>query len=79
MARSIERSISGAEVAASAASRARPLPDATPTPSIAVPESRMIAFTSAKSTLTFCFLEGRAARMGKEGGEEMKEEKKLAG
>ena len=55
VARSIERSISGAEVAASAASRARPLPEATPTPSMAVPESRMMALTSAKSTLT-CFV-----------------------
>ena len=36
----------------SAASSARFLPVATPTPSMAVPELHMMAFTSAKSTLT---------------------------
>ena len=35
-----------------AASSARHLPLDTPTPSMAVPELHMIAFTSAKSTLT---------------------------
>jgi hypothetical protein len=58
VARSMERSIRGADVAASAASRARPFPLATPTPSMAVPESRMMALTSAKSTLT-CLKKGR--------------------
>lgn len=58
VARSMERSIRGADVAASAASRARPFPLATPTPSMAVPESRMMALTSAKSTLT-CLEKGR--------------------
>mmetsp|Transcript_19843 Transcript_19843/g.32232 ORF Transcript_19843/g.32232 Transcript_19843/m.32232 type:complete len:423 (-) Transcript_19843:367-1635(-) len=52
VARSMECSMSGAEVAASAASVARFLPCATPTPSIAVPELFITARTSAKSTLT---------------------------
>ena len=58
VARSIERSIKGAEVAASAleAADAAAVAEATPTPSMAVPESRMIAFTSAKSTLTFFWI-----------------------
>ena len=42
----------GAEMAAVAASSARFLPCATPTPSMAVPEPFITAFTSAKSTLT---------------------------
>lgn len=49
---SIEEPIRGASVACSAASCARFLLEDTPTPSIAVPEFFMTAFTSAKSTLT---------------------------
>ena len=48
----IEDPIRGAKVACSAASSARFLLEETPTPSIAVPESFMTAFTSAKSTFT---------------------------
>jgi hypothetical protein len=48
----MDRSMSGAEVAASAASSARFFPLDTPTPSIAVPLLLMMAFTSAKSTFT---------------------------
>mmetsp|Transcript_4682 Transcript_4682/g.11542 ORF Transcript_4682/g.11542 Transcript_4682/m.11542 type:complete len:245 (+) Transcript_4682:425-1159(+) len=51
VARSMERWMSGAAVALSAACSARSLPDATPTPSMAVPLFDMMAFTSAKSTL----------------------------
>ena len=40
------------EMRTSAASSARFLPVATPTPSMAVPELHMTALTSAKSTLT---------------------------
>jgi len=49
---SIEDPISGARVACSAASCARFLLEETPTPSMAVPEFFITAFTSAKSTLT---------------------------
>mmetsp|Transcript_30079 Transcript_30079/g.74622 ORF Transcript_30079/g.74622 Transcript_30079/m.74622 type:complete len:267 (+) Transcript_30079:63-863(+) len=52
VARSMLCSMSGAEMAASAASSARFLPEATPTPSMAVPELFITALTSAKSTLT---------------------------
>mmetsp|Transcript_33580 Transcript_33580/g.73286 ORF Transcript_33580/g.73286 Transcript_33580/m.73286 type:complete len:250 (+) Transcript_33580:452-1201(+) len=52
VARSMDLSMSGADVAASAASSARFLPELTPTPSMAVPELVIIAFTSAKSTFT---------------------------
>lgn len=48
----MDEPISGAKVACSAASSARFLLEETPTPSIAVPESFITAFTSAKSTLT---------------------------
>lgn len=48
----IDDPIKGAKVACSAASSARFLLEETPTPSIAVPESFMTAFTSAKSTFT---------------------------
>ena len=44
--------MSGAEMAAIAASSARFFPWATPTPSIAVPESFITALTSAKSMFT---------------------------
>jgi hypothetical protein len=44
--------MSGAEVACSAASSARLRLDDAPTPSMAVPELAMMAFTSAKSTFT---------------------------
>ena len=46
-----ESSISGLEIAASAAASARFSPDASPVPIIALPISRMIARTSAKSRL----------------------------
>lgn len=49
---SIEEPMRGARVACSAASCARFLLDDTPTPSMAVPEFFITAFTSAKSTFT---------------------------
>mmetsp|Transcript_19139 Transcript_19139/g.32904 ORF Transcript_19139/g.32904 Transcript_19139/m.32904 type:complete len:312 (-) Transcript_19139:203-1138(-) len=52
VARSIDLWIRGALVAASAACVARSLPDALPIPNMAVPLLHMMAFTSAKSTLT---------------------------
>mmetsp|Transcript_9824 Transcript_9824/g.26747 ORF Transcript_9824/g.26747 Transcript_9824/m.26747 type:complete len:201 (+) Transcript_9824:391-993(+) len=48
----MDRSINGAEVAATAASSARFLPLLTPTPSIAVPLLHIMVLTSAKSTFT---------------------------
>lgn len=48
----MEDPIKGARVACSAASSARFLLEETPTPSIAVPEFFITAFTSAKSTFT---------------------------
>mmetsp|Transcript_9353 Transcript_9353/g.23905 ORF Transcript_9353/g.23905 Transcript_9353/m.23905 type:complete len:226 (-) Transcript_9353:614-1291(-) len=52
VARSMDLSSRGAEAACCAASSARFLPVPVPTPSMAVPEFVITAFTSAKSTLT---------------------------
>ena len=49
---SMEFSTNGADMAATAASSALFLPEETPTPNMAVPESFMTVLTSAKSTLT---------------------------
>lgn len=52
VARSMPRSRRGEEIAASAASRARPFPDARPCPMREEPAPVMMVLTSAKSTFT---------------------------